>query len=94
MNKAKVTVAQVAAASINIFASDCMAVAKENWCQSQVDMLERLFTCVSRGCDYKCVGCTYFGKTSDAPENNPDDCMWQPGGEDGFEKPCEGDEEY
>ena len=54
-------------------------------------MLERLFTCVSRGCDYKCVGCTYFGKPSDAPENNPDDCMWQPGGEDGFEKPCEGE---
>ena len=34
------------------FINQCAAMAEENWCPSQVDMLERLFGAVLRGCKY------------------------------------------
>lgn len=41
-----------------------------------------------------CLGCSFWGKASDAPESVPDDCMWVPQEYDDegrliFEKPCE-----
>ena len=39
--------------------------------------------------DYKCAKCFYFGKPGDAPEDIPDDCMWEPSENNGWEMPCE-----
>lgn len=74
--KANVTVGQVANVAINIFADDCVRIAKKNWSQSQVDMLETLFESAKRGCEYKCIRCEYYGKPSDAPETVEEGCMW------------------
>lgn len=34
------------------FMEECEKVAKENWLDSQCEMLDRLFTCVIKRCDY------------------------------------------
>ena len=86
--RVNVTVGQVANTAVNLFAEDCINIAKENWSKSQVEMLERLFESIKRGCEYKCVGCTYFGRVPDAQET-VEECMWQPGEEDGWNLPCE-----
>lgn len=40
----------------------------------------------------KCFDCIYWDKPSDAPENVPFDCMWQPSEENGWELPCREEE--
>ena len=37
----------------------------------------------------KCKDCVYYGRPSDAPENTPLDCMYQPEEGKGYELPCE-----
>lgn len=86
--ESKVTVGQVANTAINIFTNDCVGTARKNWSESQVDMLERLFESVKRGCEYKCVRCTYYGKPSDAPETVEEGCLWDMRHEEEC-RPCE-----
>lgn len=75
--------------AVNIFIHDCLNMAKENWCNRQVDMLETLFESVKNGYEYRCIKCSYFGRAGDAPSCVPKECMWVPGEEDGWNKPCE-----
>ena len=89
--KVNVTVGEVANTAINLFAQDCMTIAKENWSEIQVKMLQQLFECVKKGCEYKCVGCVHYGKAADAPETTEEDCMWTPNEDNGWNLPCEED---
>lgn len=43
----------------------------------------------------KCQNCSFYGKSADAPESVPNDCMYIPGEDNNFcdKKPCETDEE-
>lgn len=43
----------------------------------------------------KCQNCSYYGKSADAPESVPNDCMYVPGEDNNFsdKKPCEMNEE-
>ena len=68
----------------------CIEMAKENWSKDQAYMLEKLFEAVETGTEYKCIGCEYFGRASDAPEIVPKDCMWQPSEFEDY-RPCEDD---
>lgn len=86
--KERVTVEQVANTAINIFTNDCVEIARKNWSQSQVDMLEILLESAKKGCEYKCVRCTYYGKPSDAPETVEEGCLWDMRHDD-EQRPCE-----
>lgn len=90
-NKDYIRITEVADILIQIYIDECMKVAKENWCDSQVEMLERLLECVRKGCEYKCVGCTYLSRPFTAPEDAPEVCMWDSYEDKGCEKPCESD---
>lgn len=59
MTKRAVTIEDVVTVATKIFTESCIEVAKKNWAESQVEMLDRLFSCVLMDCEYKCVGCTY-----------------------------------
>lgn len=74
------------------FLEKCMDVAMENWCDSQVKMLQKLFECVFVECEYKCVNCKFFGKKVDAPAMSKEECMWKPSEENGWEIPCKEEE--
>ena len=88
--KAKMTVGQVANIAINIFTHDCINTAMENWSTSKVEMLERLFESVKKGCEYKCVRCEYYGKPSDAAETVEEGCLWDMCHDENEEcRPCE-----
>lgn len=41
----------------------------------------------------ECENCVYFGRAADAPETVEKDCMWTPSDENGFNRPCEEEEE-
>ena len=47
-----ITLEQASEICIAAWCSDCIEMAKENWCQSQVEMLERLFHAVGTGKPY------------------------------------------
>lgn len=89
--KVNVTVGEVADTTINLFTEDCIGIAKENWSEIQVKMLQQLFECVRKGCEYKCVGCVHYGRPGDAPETTEEDCMWQPSEDNGWNLPCKED---
>lgn len=76
---------------LEVYVKKCIEVAKENWCPSHVNMLEDLFEAVILGYDYKCIKCEYFQKIDVATEKK--DCIWQPNEENGFNIPCEMEEE-
>lgn len=81
---------EVANLKLKEFKEKCLKVADENWTLQHIAMLERLFKAVETGAEYKCSGCTYFGRASDAPESVPEDCMWQPTEFEDY-RPCEDD---
>lgn len=84
-----VTVGEVAEVAIRVFVDECMQVARDNWCGSQVEMLDALFEAVSTGCELKCVKCEHFGRVADAPDAVSKGCLWgMLEGEDGA-PPCE-----
>lgn len=85
-----ITIENVANIALSLFIKDCLNIAEQNWCKSQVEMLEKLFVAAGKGCQYKCVGCKYFGRASDAPETVEEDCMWQPYEDEEYEEapPC------
>lgn len=84
----KLTVEDVVKTTLSIFTDSCIEMAKENWNQSQVEMLDRLFSAVIADCPYKCVDCTYLGRPADAPDDVLG-CLWNPSEEDGYSIPCE-----
>ena len=79
---------------IGIFVNDCKDIAKKNWCESQVEMLDTLFEAARMGWEYKCVKCGYFGRPADAPDTVDKDCLWSMCKEEGESDipPCEEDE--
>lgn len=81
---------EVANLKLKEFKEKCLKAADENWTLQHIAMLERLFKAVETGAEYKCIGCTYFGRASDAPESVPEDCMWQPTEFEDY-RPCEDD---
>ena len=81
---------EVANLKLKEFKEKCLKVADENWTPQHIAMLERLFKAVETGAEYKCIGCEYFGRASDAPESVPEDCMWQPSELEDY-RPCEDD---
>ena len=81
---------EVANLKLKEFKGKCLKVADENWTPQHIAMLERLFKAVETGAEYKCIGCHYFGRASDASETVPEDCMWQPNECDDY-RPCEDD---
>lgn len=83
---------KTAVAAIDIYTEGCMELAKENWCKSQVEMLEHLFEEAKKRREYKCAKCFYIGKPGDAPESASLDCMWQPSEENGWNMPCDGED--
>lgn len=87
----RIKISEAAGIIIQIYADACMEVAKANWCDSQVEMLEILFECVRKGCEYKCTRCTYLARPSDALEEAPEVCTWQPSIDKGNVRPCECD---
>lgn len=86
-----ITVGEVAAVAIGMFAEECKKIASENWSEAQVEMLDTLFEAARLGCEYKCVKCKYFGRHADAPETVEMDCMWEMLKEEGESStpPCE-----
>lgn len=87
--KVNVTVGEVLNTAINVFTEDCIEIAKNNWSEIQVKMLQRLFECVKSGCEYKCIECVYYGRPADAPETIEAGCMWKPSEDNGWDLPCE-----
>lgn len=73
--------------TIEEYKKACMDVAFENWTRQQWKMLEMLFESIDKGFPYKCAGCEWFGRPSDAPESVPEDCMFENHGN----LPCEED---
>lgn len=45
-------VMKIANVAVGMFISQCGEMAEQNWCTSQVEMLERLFGAVLHGCKY------------------------------------------
>ena len=89
MTKRAVTIEDVAAVATKIFKESCIEVAKKNWAESQVEMLDRVFNCVLMGCEYKCVGGGYNQQIPDHPEH-PYDCFFELDREVADERmPCE-----
>lgn len=91
--KVRVNAGEFATVAINIFTEECMRIANENWSKAQVGMLQTLFESAKHGYTYKCVRCSYFGRSRDANQETQKNCMWEPSKGDGRGKPCEEEEE-